>query len=70
MKVGEIISRVNDAVKIRAFINDAAIQIVVNIFIVFFFLCFNVFLLLEASFDNCAGHTTLLFSVLGNEQTQ
>ncbi|MCE4063532.1 peptidase domain-containing ABC transporter [Chryseobacterium gleum] len=36
MKVGEIISRVNDAVKIRAFINDAAIQIFVNIFIVIF----------------------------------
>src|SRR5690606_18240410 len=36
MKVGEIISRVNDAVKIRAFINDAAIQLVVNVFIVIF----------------------------------
>jgi ABC-type bacteriocin transporter len=36
MKVGEIISRVNDAVKIRAFINDAAIQIFVNIFIIIF----------------------------------
>lgn len=36
MKVGEIISRVNDAIKIRTFINDAAIQIFVNIFIVIF----------------------------------
>lgn len=36
MKVGEIISRVNDAVKIRAFINDVAIQIFVNVFIVIF----------------------------------
>lgn len=36
MKVGEIISRVNDAVKIRAFINDVSIQIVVNVFIVVF----------------------------------
>ena len=36
MKVGEIISRVNDAVKIRSFINDVSIQIVVNIFIVIF----------------------------------
>ncbi|MEJ2882705.1 peptidase domain-containing ABC transporter [Pedobacter sp. GR22-6] len=36
MKVGEIISRVNDAVKIRTFINDVSIQIVVNIFIVIF----------------------------------
>ena len=36
MRVGEIISRVNDAVKIRAFINDVSIQIVVNVFIVLF----------------------------------
>lgn len=36
MKVGEIISRVNDAVKIRAFINDVSINIFVNIFIVIF----------------------------------
>src|SRR5690606_23971425 len=36
MRVGEIISRVNDAVKIRTFINDAALTLVVNVFIVFF----------------------------------
>lgn len=36
MRVGEIISRVNDAVKIRAFINDTAISLVVNMFIVVF----------------------------------
>ncbi len=36
MRVGEIISRVNDAVKIRAFINDVAISLVVNAFIVVF----------------------------------
>ncbi|MBB2146377.1 ATP-binding cassette domain-containing protein [Pedobacter sp. LMG 31464] len=36
MRVGEIISRVNDAVKIRTFINDVSISLVVNIFIVFF----------------------------------
>lgn len=36
MRVGEIISRINDAVKIRAFINDVAIGLVVNIFIVIF----------------------------------
>ncbi|MDO5607496.1 MAG: peptidase domain-containing ABC transporter [Capnocytophaga sp.] len=36
MQVGEIISRVNDAVKIRSFINDVSIQIFVNIFIVIF----------------------------------
>ncbi|MBN2649603.1 MAG: peptidase domain-containing ABC transporter [Prolixibacteraceae bacterium] len=36
MRVGEIISRINDAVKIRAFINDAAISMIVNVFIVVF----------------------------------
>jgi ATP-binding cassette, subfamily C, bacteriocin exporter len=36
MRVGEIISRINDAVKIRAFINDTAISLIVNVFIVFF----------------------------------
>jgi ATP-binding cassette subfamily B protein len=34
MRVGEIISRINDAVKIRAFINDVAITIFVNVLIV------------------------------------
>jgi ATP-binding cassette subfamily B protein len=36
MRVGEIISRINDAVKIRAFINDVAINLIVNVFIVVF----------------------------------
>lgn len=36
MRVGEIISRVNDAVKIRAFINDIAISLLVSIFTVIF----------------------------------
>ena len=36
MRVGEIISRVNDAVKIRVFINDVALNIMVNIMIVLF----------------------------------
>jgi len=36
MKVGEITSRINDAVKIRSFINDASIQIFVNIFTIIF----------------------------------
>lgn len=36
MRVGEIISRVNDAVKIRTFINDVSISLIVNIFIVLF----------------------------------
>ncbi len=36
MRVGEIISRINDAVKIRAFINDTAVSLIVNIFIVIF----------------------------------
>lgn len=36
MRVGEIISRINDAVKIRAFINDVSISLTVNVFIVVF----------------------------------
>lgn len=36
MRVGEIISRINDAVKIRTFLNDISINFLVNIFIVFF----------------------------------
>lgn len=36
MRVGEIISRINDAVKIRTFLNDVSVNIAVNIFIVIF----------------------------------
>lgn len=36
MRTGEIVSRINDAVKIRAFINDTMISFIVNIFIVVF----------------------------------
>lgn len=36
MRVGEIISRVNDAVKIRAFINNVSLDLVVNVLILFF----------------------------------
>ena len=36
MRVGEIISRINDAVKIRIFINDVSINLLVNVFIVVF----------------------------------
>lgn len=36
MRTGEIVSRINDAVKIRAFINDTMINFIVNIFIVIF----------------------------------
>jgi ATP-binding cassette subfamily B protein len=36
MRVGEIVSRVNDAVKIRAFINDVSIGLTVNAFILVF----------------------------------
>lgn len=36
MRVGEITSRINDAVKIRAFINDSATNLMVNVFIVLF----------------------------------
>ncbi len=36
MRVGEILSRVNDAVKIRAFLNDTALNLLVNALIVVF----------------------------------
>lgn len=36
MRVGEIVSRMNDAVKIRVFVNDVLITLAVNIFIVIF----------------------------------
>lgn len=36
MRTGEIVSRINDAIKIRAFINDTMVNFVVNIFIVVF----------------------------------
>jgi len=36
MRVGEIVSRVNDAVKIRIFVNDIVLNIIVNILITFF----------------------------------
>ena len=36
MRVGEIISRINEAVKIRTFLNDVSINFLVNIFIVIF----------------------------------
>jgi len=36
MRVGEIISRVNDAVKIRSFINEAFMHIAVNALILIF----------------------------------
>ena len=39
MRVGEIISRVNDAVKIRAFINNVSLDLVVSVLILLFTLC-------------------------------
>ncbi len=39
MRVGEIISRVNDAVKIRNFINNISLDLVVNAMILFFSVC-------------------------------
>ncbi len=36
MRVGEIISRINDAVKIRTFINEVALDIIINIFVILF----------------------------------
>jgi ATP-binding cassette subfamily B protein len=39
MRVGEVISRVNDAVKIRVFINNVSLDLVVNVLILLFTLC-------------------------------
>ena len=39
MRVGEILSRVNDAVKIREFINNVSLDLVVNFLILLFTLC-------------------------------
>ncbi len=39
MRVGEIISRVNDAVKIRNFINNVSLDLVVNVMILLFSVC-------------------------------
>lgn len=39
MRVGEIISRVNDAVKIRTFINNVSLDLAVNLLILSFTLC-------------------------------
>lgn len=36
MRIGEITSRINDAIKIRNFINEVAIEMVVNVFVVIF----------------------------------
>ncbi|WP_215225416.1 peptidase domain-containing ABC transporter [Echinicola shivajiensis] len=36
MRVGEIISRISDAFKIRTFINDVSINLIVNVFVVIF----------------------------------
>jgi ATP-binding cassette subfamily B protein len=36
MRIGEITSRINDAIKIRNFINETAIELVVNVFVVCF----------------------------------
>ena len=39
MRVGEIISRVNDAVKIRNFINNVSLDLLVNVMILLFSVC-------------------------------
>ena len=36
MRVGEIVSRINDAVKIRAFVNDVSLAFCVNVFVLAF----------------------------------
>jgi len=43
MRVGEIISRINDAVKIRVFINNVSLDLTVNFLILIFTLCLMLF---------------------------
>lgn len=43
MRVGEIISRINDAVKIRVFINNVSLDLVVNFLILLFTFCLMLF---------------------------
>jgi len=43
MRVGEIISRINDAVKIRVFINNVSLDLAVNLLILVFTLCVMLF---------------------------
>jgi ATP-binding cassette subfamily B protein len=52
MQIGEITSRINDAVKIRSFINEVAIDMIVNVFIVIFSfgVCFNRYILILTAF--------------------
>ncbi len=44
MRIGEIISRINDAVRIRSFINNVSLDIAVNLMIVFFSCAFMMML--------------------------
>ena len=70
MRVGEIISRVNDAVKIRAFINDVSVNLIVNVLVVVFFLHGDVCLLLEARVDHAADHSLLRGNLLRDQPLQ
>ena len=40
MRVGEVVSRINDAVKIRYFINEVALNVVVNVLVILFSVSF------------------------------
>lgn len=69
MRVGEIISRVNDAVKIRNFINNVSIDLTVNIMILV--LCIPyVCLLVGISIDNTYVRPIILTDILGVQLSQ
>ena len=67
MKVGEIISRVNDAVKIRTFINDVFDTDFCKHFHYYFIFCFNVYLLLEVGAYYSIGNSILFFCILDHQ---
>ncbi len=64
MRTGEIISRIGDAVKIRVFVNDVSISLVLNIFILIVSFCFDVCFLLEIDIDYLIRYSILLCHLL------
>ena len=62
MRVGEITSRIGDAVKIRAFINDIALELVVDFFVVLF--SFGLLLCYSARLALLVGASVPLYAAL------
>jgi ABC-type bacteriocin/lantibiotic exporter with double-glycine peptidase domain len=65
MRVGEIISRVNDAVKIRRFINDISLELIVSVFYRFFHFCFDVYLFVATGIAGAAFYPVIYAGLIG-----